>query len=83
MNIDKPLIGRSGHNQKTLCVIPALERHTADRRHEDRLAVFTVDEVRLFLVAAVTTRTLMSAGLSHHPGAESQFHPINSRQKKT
>lgn len=51
MNIDQPLIGRSGHNQKSLCFISALERDAANSRHEDGLAVFTVNEVRLFLVA--------------------------------
>ncbi|CAM8068015.1 Uncharacterised protein [Klebsiella pneumoniae] len=51
MNIDQPLIGRSGHNQKSLCFISALERDATNSRQEDGLAVFTVNEVRLFLVA--------------------------------
>lgn len=49
--IDQPLSGRSGYNQKSLCFIPAIQRDAANRRHEDRLAVFTMDEVRLFLIS--------------------------------
>jgi hypothetical protein len=50
VDIDQPLSGGSGHHQKSLSFIPALERHAADRSHEDGVAVFPVDEIGLFLV---------------------------------
>lgn len=51
MNIDQPLIGRSGHNQKSLCIIPTLERNATDRSHEYWLAISTMNEIGLLLVA--------------------------------
>ncbi len=89
MNIDQPLVGSNCHYQKSLSFIPALERCTADRRHEDGFAVFPVDEVGLCLVTftlplkpliSKTIRTsMLPEGLKHPTGGCGLNPGINQR----
>ncbi len=97
VNVDQSFVSCRRYYQKAFCIIAALEWCTADRRHENGLAICPVNKVGLFLVAflfhsnhpsakqiarpccqrglnillvaAVSTRALISGGLSHHPGA--------------
>ncbi|SVM25476.1 Uncharacterised protein [Klebsiella pneumoniae] len=51
VNIDQPLIGRSGHYQKPFGFVAALKRNAADRSHEYWLAISKMNEIGLLLVA--------------------------------
>ncbi|VGG99156.1 Uncharacterised protein [Klebsiella quasipneumoniae] len=51
VNIDQPLIGRSGDNQKAFGFVSTFKWCTPDCRHEYRLAIGTMDKVGLLLVA--------------------------------
>ncbi|SXC99349.1 Uncharacterised protein [Klebsiella quasipneumoniae] len=51
VNIDQPLIGRSGQYQKSFGFVTALKRHAADRCHEYWQTISTMNEIGLLLVS--------------------------------
>ena len=51
VKVYQTFIGCRSHNQEPLGIISAFERYAADRRHEYRLFVVPVNEIRLLLVA--------------------------------
>ncbi len=68
VNIDQPLIGRSGDNQKAFGFVSAFKWCASDSGHKDGLTVFPVDEgkaVSCFLHASIQTSHRQSRSPGH------------------
>ncbi|SFB98378.1 hypothetical protein SAMN05216286_1207 [Kosakonia oryzae] len=57
MNIYQTFICRSRNNQKSFRLITSFEGYASDRRHENRLSVDAVDEIRSFFVPPSSIQT--------------------------